>query len=122
MKFDELPLKDGIKRALKEIGFVEMFPIQEYAIPPMLEGRNVIGQAKTGTGKTAAFGVPMLQILDSTSGNVEGLVLAPTRELALQINDDLNIYYDLIRLRAILHYSRKEEINLRSRFEHACGV
>ena len=92
MMFDELPVKEEIKRALREIGFTEMFPIQENAIPPMLEGRNVIGQAKTGTGKTAAFGVPMLQMLDPASGDVEGLVLAPTRELALQINDDLNTY------------------------------
>ena len=92
MKFDELPIKEEIKRALREIGFEEMFPIQENAIPPMLEGRNVMGQAKTGTGKTAAFGAPMLQMLDPSSGNVEGLVLAPTRELAVQINEDLNTY------------------------------
>src|SRR4030042_6944781 len=92
MNFDELPIKPEIKRALKEIGFDEMFPIQENAMPPMLEGRNVLGQAKTGTGKTAAYGVPMLQMLDPASGNVEGLVLAPTRELAVQINEDLNTY------------------------------
>ena len=92
MKFDELPIKEEIKRAFREIGFEEMFPIQENAIPPMLEGRNVMGQAKTGTGKTAAFGAPMLQMLDPSSGNVEGLVLAPTRELAVQINEDLNTY------------------------------
>jgi ATP-dependent RNA helicase DeaD len=92
MKFDELPIREEIKRAFREIGFEEMFPIQENAIPPMLEGRNVMGQAKTGTGKTAAFGAPMLQMLDPSSGNVEGLVLAPTRELAVQINEDLNTY------------------------------
>ena len=83
MKFQQLPVKDEIKKALKEIGFTEMFPIQENAIPPMLEGKNVLGQAKTGTGKTAGFGVPMLQKLDPESGNVEGLVIAPTRELAI---------------------------------------
>jgi ATP-dependent RNA helicase DeaD len=92
MKFDELQIKPEIKKALKEIGFDEMFPIQEYAIPPMLEGKNVLGQAKTGTGKTAAFGVPMLQMLNPDSGHVEGLVLAPTRELAVQINEDINTY------------------------------
>ncbi|HUV34258.1 MAG TPA: DEAD/DEAH box helicase [Candidatus Desulfaltia sp.] len=92
MKFDELPIKEEIKRAFREIGFEEMFPIQENAIPPMLEGKNVMGQAKTGTGKTAAFGAAMLQMLDPSSGNVEGLVLAPTRELAVQINEDLNNY------------------------------
>ena len=92
MNFDELEIKQEIKKALKEIGFEEMFPIQEHAIPPMMEGKNVIGQAKTGTGKTAAFGVPMLNNLDTDSGYVEGFVLAPTRELAQQITDDINTY------------------------------
>jgi ATP-dependent RNA helicase DeaD len=92
MNFDELEIKEEIKKALKEIGFSEMFPIQENAIPPMMEGKNVVGQAKTGTGKTAAFGVPMLNNLDPDSGHVEGFVLAPTRELALQITEDINTY------------------------------
>jgi len=92
MNFDELEIKQEIKKALKEIGFEEMFPIQENAIPPMMEGKNVVGQAKTGTGKTAAFGVPMLNNLDPDSGHVEGFVLAPTRELAQQITDDINTY------------------------------
>ena len=92
MNFDELEIKQEIKQALKELGFTDMFPIQENAIPPMMEGKNVVGQAKTGTGKTAAFGVPMLNNLDPNSGRVEGFVLAPTRELALQITDDINTY------------------------------
>jgi len=92
MNFDELEIKQEIKQALKELGFEDMFPIQENAIPPMMEGKNVVGQAKTGTGKTAAFGVPMLNNLDPDSGHVEGFVLAPTRELALQITDDINTY------------------------------
>jgi ATP-dependent RNA helicase DeaD len=92
MNFDELEIKQEIKQALKELGFEDMFPIQENAIPPMMEGKNVVGQAKTGTGKTAAFGVPMLNNLDPNSGHVEGFVLAPTRELALQITDDINTY------------------------------
>ena len=100
MKFQQLPVKDEIKKALKEIGFTEMFPIQENAIPPMLEGKNVLGQAKTGTGKTAGFGVPMLQKLDPESGNVEGLVIAPTRELAQQITDDINTYGRYLKIRA----------------------
>ncbi len=92
MKFTELPLKDEIYHALEDLGFDDMFPIQENAIPVMLEGKNVVGQAKTGTGKTASFGVPMLEILDPHSGNVEGIVIAPTRELAQQITDDINSY------------------------------
>ncbi len=92
MNFDELEIKQEIKKALNEIGFEEMFPIQEHAIPPMMEGKNVVGQAKTGTGKTAAFAVPMLNTLDPDSGRIEGFVLAPTRELAQQITDDINTY------------------------------
>ncbi len=92
MKFTELPLKDEILHALEDLGFDDMFPIQEHAIPVMMEGKNVVGQAKTGTGKTAGFGVPMLELLDPHSGHVEGFVVAPTRELAQQITNDINSY------------------------------
>jgi ATP-dependent RNA helicase DeaD len=92
MKFIELPIRDEILEALEDLGFDDMFPIQENAIPVMLEGKNVVGQAKTGTGKTAAFGVPMLEMLDPHSGNIEGFIVAPTRELAQQITDDINSY------------------------------
>ncbi len=104
MKFQQLPIRDEIKKALKDLGFKEMFPIQENAIPPMLEGKNVMGQAKTGTGKTAAFGVPMLEMLDPESGNVEGFVIAPTRELAQQITDDINSYGKYLKTRATAIY------------------
>jgi ATP-dependent RNA helicase DeaD len=92
MKFTELPIRDEILEALEDLGFDDMFPIQENAIPVMLEGKNVVGQAKTGTGKTASFGVPMLEMLDPHSGYVEGFVVAPVRELAQQITDDINSY------------------------------
>ena len=92
MKFDELPIDDEIKTALRQLGFTEMFPIQENAIPPMLDGKNIMGQAKTGTGKTAAFGVPMIQILNPPSNKIEAIAIAPTRELAQQITDDINSY------------------------------
>lgn len=104
MKFTELPLKDEILHALEDLGFDDMFPIQENAIPVMLEGKNVVGQAKTGTGKTASFGVPMLELLDAGSGNVEGIVIAPTRELAQQITDDLNSYAKYLDAYAISIY------------------
>jgi ATP-dependent RNA helicase DeaD len=104
MKLQQLQVKDEIKKALKELGFNELFPIQENAIPPMLEGKNVIGQAKTGTGKTAAFGVPMLQKLDPETRNVEGFVIAPTRELAQQITDDINSYGKYLKTRATAIY------------------
>ncbi len=92
MKFSKLPISKELKKGLKELGFDEMFPIQEKAIPLMLEGKNVIGQAKTGTGKTAAFGVPMIEHLKASEGKIQGLVLAPTRELAQQITEDINDY------------------------------
>jgi ATP-dependent RNA helicase DeaD len=100
MNFQQLPVKKEIIKALKELGFEEMFPIQEHAIPPMLQGRNVLGQAKTGTGKTAAFGIPMLQMLEPGSRNTEGLIIAPTRELAQQITDDINDYGKYLKTRA----------------------
>lgn len=104
MKFKQLKIKEPILKALKELGFDEMFPIQENALPPMLEGKNVLGQAKTGTGKTACFGIPMLQIFDPNSGNVEGLIIAPTRELAQQITDDINYYGKYLKTRATSIY------------------
>jgi ATP-dependent RNA helicase DeaD len=79
MKFEELPVRREITRALRELGFEEAFPIQAAAIGPLLDGRDVIGQAKTGTGKTAAFGVPMIQRLDNNLDAVQGMILVPTR-------------------------------------------
>lgn len=104
MKFSKLPISKELKMGLKEIGFDEMFPIQEKAIPPMLGGKDVIGQAKTGTGKTAAFGVPMIQLLDPSRGIVQGLVLAPTRELAQQITEDINDFSKYTKVRATAVY------------------
>jgi ATP-dependent RNA helicase DeaD len=104
MKFRQLKIKKQILKALNELDFDEMFPIQENAIPPMLEGKNVLGQAKTGTGKTACFGIPMLELLDPNSKNVEGLVIAPTRELAQQITDDINSYGKYMKTRAAAIY------------------
>jgi len=104
MKFSKLAISSELKKGLKEIGFVDMFPIQEEAIPPMLEGKDVIGQAKTGTGKTAAFGVPMIQLLDPQRKTVQGLVLAPTRELAQQITEDLNDFAKYTKIKAIAIY------------------
>ncbi len=87
-KFEELGIKQSILDGLREIGFDEAFPIQEATIPVLLSGRDVIGQAHTGTGKTAAFGISMLNAIDANK-SIQGLVLAPTRELALQITDEI---------------------------------
>jgi ATP-dependent RNA helicase DeaD len=99
MRFKELQISAEVKRAIADLGFDEMFPIQEQSLLPMLNGRNVIGQAKTGTGKTACFGVPMIEKVDPSAGKVQGLVLAPTRELAQQITDDINNYAKYTKVR-----------------------
>jgi ATP-dependent RNA helicase DeaD len=76
-------------KGVEDLGFTELFPIQAAAILPLLEGKDVIGQAQTGTGKTAAFGVPMIERLDPKTNRVQGLILAPTRELAVQVADHM---------------------------------
>jgi len=86
--FSELGIKQSILDGLKDIGFKETFPIQAAAIPVLLSGRDVVGQAHTGTGKTAAFAISMLQSI-TPKGGVQGLVVAPTRELAIQITDEI---------------------------------
>jgi ATP-dependent RNA helicase DeaD len=83
--FRDLPLSVKVMKGIEELGFDNLFPIQAQAIIPLLEGKDVIGQAQTGTGKTAAFGVPMIERLDPRNKNVQGLVLTPTRELAIQV-------------------------------------
>jgi ATP-dependent RNA helicase DeaD len=84
-RFDELSLNSEILKGIRKMGFREMTPIQVETIPLLLEGRDVIGQAQTGTGKTAAFSIPMLAQIDSETPVTQGLILAPTRELAEQI-------------------------------------
>ncbi len=80
---------ERIIRAVKEMGFKQFSPIQEQAIPEMLAGKDVIGQAQTGTGKTAAFGIPLLQMIDPKEQGLQALVLCPTRELAIQAAEEL---------------------------------
>jgi ATP-independent RNA helicase DbpA len=92
LNFDELPLSGGMKARLKEIGFAAMTPIQRLTIPVILEGRDLIGQAKTGSGKTAAFGVPMLEKIEIRQEGhpvLQALVLCPTRELSAQVAREL---------------------------------
>lgn len=87
--FQDLPLKPEILQGITKAGFQTPFPIQERAIEPLLSGSDVIGQAKTGTGKTAAFGLPLLQTIDNQKRTVQALVLSPTRELARQLTDEI---------------------------------
>lgn len=89
MKFTELGLNDNILKAIKRSGFEEATPIQAQTIPLALAGQDVIGQAQTGTGKTAAFGLPILQKLDKQEQAIQAIVIEPTRELAIQTQEEL---------------------------------
>jgi ATP-dependent RNA helicase DeaD len=88
-KFDELELNPSILRAVEKMGFEEMSPIQAKAIPVILEGKDIVGQAQTGTGKTAAFGIPLLQKINPKDKHLQAIVLCPTRELAIQVADEI---------------------------------
>lgn len=89
MEYENSGIDERILRAVKEMGFENMTPIQKQAIPILMEGRDVIGQAQTGTGKTAAFGIPMLQRIDENDRSLQGIILCPTRELAIQAAEEL---------------------------------
>lgn len=87
--FEELQLDSRILRAVSEMGFEQMSPIQAKAIPVVMEGWDIVGQAQTGTGKTAAFGIPMLQMMDPKDRHLQGMILCPTRELAIQVAEEV---------------------------------
>jgi ATP-dependent RNA helicase DeaD len=90
--FAELGLSAPVLEALEHLGYQQPTPIQEETIPLLLEGRDVIGQAQTGTGKTAAFGLPMMEYIDPTGSEIQALVLTPTRELCIQVTQALRAY------------------------------
>jgi ATP-dependent RNA helicase RhlE len=94
MTFENLPIRKDIQRALKEQGYTIPTPIQEQAIPVLMEGKDILGSAQTGTGKTAAFAIPILQSLSlkPKSKGIKALILAPTRELAAQIDESFKAY------------------------------
>src|SRR4030042_452240 len=102
--FKDLPLSMEVLKAIEELGFKSLFPIQAQAIKPLLEGKDVIGQAQTGTGKTAAFGVPMVQCLNPADRRVQGLVLVPTRELAVQVADNIHLFAKYAKLKVLQVY------------------
>jgi ATP-dependent RNA helicase DeaD len=90
--FKDLGLSESTLEALAHLGYERPTPIQEQAVPPLLEGKDVIGQAQTGTGKTAAFGLPMVEYIDPNHAAVQALVLTPTRELCIQVTQALRAY------------------------------
>lgn len=89
LKFSELGLSDSLLKAIKRSGYEEATPIQEQTIPMVLKGQDVIGQAQTGTGKTAAFGLPIIEHVDNNNPAIQALVISPTRELAIQTQEEL---------------------------------
>ena len=103
MKFNELKIDKRILSALELMKFDEMMPIQEQTIPKILDRKNIIGEAHTGTGKTAAFGIPLFEIIDENKNEIQSLIMAPTRELAMQTVSELkkigkNYKYDIVSL------------------------
>ncbi len=89
MNFDEMNIDPKILRGIEDMGFEEATLIQAKAIPAMLKGQDIIGQAQTGTGKTASFGIPLIQMADPSIKKTQAIILSPTRELAIQVADEL---------------------------------
>jgi len=118
VNFKELGLSPDIQQALDELGYEDPTPIQEQAIPELLGGHDVIGQAQTGTGKTAAFGLPLLQYLDSANEEVQAIVLTPTRELCIQVTQALRSYAEHLDIEIVAVFGgapiRSQQSQLRS--------
>jgi len=116
--FKDLGLSPAIQQALDELGYVEPSPIQEEAIPELLSGHDVIGQAQTGTGKTAAFGLPLLQYLEPDNDEVQAVVLTPTRELCIQVTQALRSYAEHLDIEIVAVFGgapiRSQQSQLRS--------
>jgi ATP-dependent RNA helicase DeaD len=116
--FKGLGLAPEIQQALDELGYEEPTPIQERAIPELLAGHDVIGQAQTGTGKTAAFGLPLLQYLDPANEEVQAIVLTPTRELCIQVTQALRAYAEHLDVEVVAIFGgapiRSQQAQLRS--------
>lgn len=107
-KFIALGINNDIIRALNEMGFEEPTPIQQEGIPPLLEGKDLIGQAQTGTGKTAAFGIPLIEKVKHSSDGVQAIVLTPTRELAIQVAEELNRLCQFTNVHALPIYGGQD--------------
>ena len=116
--FKDLGLSADIQQALDELGFEDPTPIQEQAIPELLSGHDVIGQAQTGTGKTAAFGLPLLQYLDPDDDEVQAIVLTPTRELCIQVTQALRTFAEHLEIEIVAVFGgapiRSQQSQLRS--------
>jgi ATP-dependent RNA helicase DeaD len=115
LSFEELGLSEGTLKVLKKKGFDAPTPIQQVTIPAILEGdKDIVAQAQTGTGKTAAFGLPFVELLEENSGHVQALVLTPTRELAIQVAEEIHSLKGKKKLTVIPIYGG-QSINLQLR-------
>src|SRR3954447_9158338 len=95
--FSDLGLSEQLLQSIEELGFTEPTPIQEQAIPVLLSGtKDLVGLAQTGTGKTAAFGLPLLQLIDVAQKHPQALVVCPTRELCMQIVSEIELFKKFI--------------------------
>ena len=102
--FGDIPVSQPVFSALREMGYTEPTPVQHQVVPVMLEGQDLVGQAQTGTGKTAAFGVPLAELLDPRQPHVQAIVLTPTRELAIQVTNELRRICRHRRFRVVTVY------------------
>jgi ATP-dependent RNA helicase DeaD len=120
--FKELGLSPDILTTLDELGYTEPTAIQEQAIPALLGGSDVIGQAQTGTGKTAAFGLPLLQYLDPSSQETQAIVLTPTRELCIQVTQALRAYAEHIEIEVVAVFGGAPIATQQSRLRRGAHV
>ena len=104
--FQELSISNDLQKALRDMGFEEATPIQSAAIPKILAGKDILGQAQTGTGKTCAFGIPAVEMINTDITGVQVLILCPTRELAMQVSDEIR---SVDNIRRALRYSQFTE-------------
>jgi ATP-dependent RNA helicase DeaD len=120
--FRDLGLSDALIQTLDELGYEDPTAIQEQAIPELLAGHDVIGQAQTGTGKTAAFGLPLLEYLDPESRSTQALVLTPTRELCIQVTQALRAYAEHLPIEVIAVFGGQAVATQQSRLRQAAQV
>ena len=120
--FKELGLKPEIITALEELGYTEPTAVQEQAIPELLAGHDVIGQAQTGTGKTAAFGLPLLQYLDPADESTQAIVLTPTRELCIQVTQALRAYAEHLDIEVVAVFGGAPIATQQSRLRRGAHV
>jgi ATP-dependent RNA helicase DeaD len=108
LNFNELDLQPKVLQAITELGFEEATPIQAKAIPIAMAGKDLIGQAQTGTGKTAAFGIPLVNRIDANEENIKALIMAPTRELAIQVAEEIGKLARFKKIRSLPIYGGQD--------------